>query len=151
MLLDPDSAASKHPRSLFFSFPRLVDEKNNSKNNSPFLSLFLLPNKKTAAIEGDTRPPGADEAVDLHFVAFVESGGKLWELDGRKVAPVEHGATSGETFLKDAARAIEREFVRSETAEGSLNFNLLALVGGGGGEGGGGHGGEGGGGGGVGE
>jgi ubiquitin carboxyl-terminal hydrolase L3 len=95
--------------------------------------------KKThssAAIEGDTRPPGADEAVDLHFVAFVECGGKLWELDGRKTAPVEHGATSKETFLKDAAQAIRKEFVQSETAEGSINFNLLALVGGGGGGGG---------------
>ena len=68
----------------------------------------------------------------------MESGGRLFELDGRKIAPVDHGPTSKETLLKDAARAIKKEFVQSETAEGSINFNLLALVGGGGGSGGGG-------------
>jgi len=81
-----------------------------------------------AAVAGDTRPPGADEDVDLHFVAFVETGGRLWELDGRKIFPVDHGATSPETLLRDAAAAIKKEFVDSATAEGSINFNLLALV-----------------------
>lgn len=81
-----------------------------------------------AATAGDTRPPGEDENVDLHFVAFVETGGRLWELDGRKVFPVDHGATSPGSLLRDAAAAIKKEFVDSASAEGSINFNLLALV-----------------------
>lgn len=112
-------------------------QKRMEKTTHVLLSLFFFffPNQKqkktlTAAVKGDTRPPREDEAVDLHFVAFVESGGRLWELDGRKVAPVDRGETSTETLLKDAAAVIGREFVRSETAEGSLSFNLLALVGG---------------------
>ena len=118
--------------------------KKTKKNSLSFSSLCknpTLPNPHSskpspAANKGDTRPPGEDEAVDLHFVAFVETGGRLWELDGRKIAPVDHGATTKEGLLKDAANAIRKEFVQSETAEGSINFNLLALVGGGGGGGG---------------
>ena len=154
--IDAAHAAGEFGSFFFFFFFFETESKSRRKRSkgvekqltsfSLSLSLFLtkqnpslsLPPPK-AAVKGDTRPPGEDEAVDLHFVAFVEAGGRLWELDGRKVAPVDHGATSEGTLLKDAARVIGREFVQSETAEGSINFNLLALVGGGGGgEGGGG-------------
>lgn len=121
-----------------FCFAGVVAQGRRKKLKQ-LTSLDSLPSKKIlkkkhpAANKGDTRPPGEDESVDLHFVAFVESGGRLWELDGLKVAPVDHGATTKDTLLKDAAGAITREFVQNETAEGSINFNLLALVGGGGG------------------
>ena len=35
-----------------------------------------------------------------HFIALVEKGGHLYEMDGRKDGPINHGATSAETFLQ---------------------------------------------------
>ena len=43
--------------------------------------------------------PSLEDNVDYHFIAFVEKDGILWDLDGRKTAPVNCGASSPETFL----------------------------------------------------
>lgn len=55
---------------------------------------------QAAAQEGDTAPPDLDEVVNLHFVAFVCRGGRLWELDGRKSFPVDHGPSNADTLLQ---------------------------------------------------
>ena len=44
--------------------------------------------------------PSLEEHVDYHFIAFVEKDGILYDLDGRKPAPVNCGPTSKETFLR---------------------------------------------------
>lgn len=46
-----------------------------------------------AAQQGVTAAPSADEEVDLHFIAFVHRDGCLYELDGRKAGPINHGAS----------------------------------------------------------
>lgn len=33
----------------------------------------------------------AEEEVEEHFIAFIEKNGKLYELDGCKKCPVDHG------------------------------------------------------------
>uniref|UniRef100_A0A3P8X6Y3 Ubiquitin carboxyl-terminal hydrolase n=1 Tax=Esox lucius TaxID=8010 RepID=A0A3P8X6Y3_ESOLU len=55
---------------------------------------------ESSAQEGQTEAPSIDDKVDLHFIAFVNIGGDLYELDGRKPFPVIHGATSEESFLE---------------------------------------------------
>merc|ERR1711915_423842 len=57
---------------------------------------------ESSAQEGQTEAPSADERVNLHFIAFVNVGGQLYELDGRKPFPIAHGNTKEETFLEDA-------------------------------------------------
>ncbi|CAK0786891.1 hypothetical protein CVIRNUC_010105 [Coccomyxa viridis] len=76
-----------------------------------------------AAQEGATQPPSLDEVVVLHFVALVQKAGRLLELDGNKPFPIDHGASSPETLLQDAAK-IARQFMESN---GSIQFNLIAL------------------------
>ena len=44
--------------------------------------------------------PNLDDKVDYHFIAFVEKGGVLYELDGRKSGPINCGATTKDTFLQ---------------------------------------------------
>ncbi|XP_047506747.1 ubiquitin carboxyl-terminal hydrolase-like [Pieris napi] len=60
-----------------------------------------------------------------HFVTFIQKDGKLFELDGRKALPIEHGTTTSETFLEDAAK-ICREFIAREPE--NIGFNVVALV-----------------------
>ncbi|GAB4814399.1 hypothetical protein N2152v2_001445 [Parachlorella kessleri] len=74
---------------------------------------------EAAAQQGQTAAPNAEEEVDLHFVAFVCRDGSLYELDGRKAGPINHGPSSPESLLEDAAAVVKREFVdKSE----SINF-----------------------------
>lgn len=41
-----------------------------------------------------------NEAVNHHFIAFVHKGGCLYELDGRKEFPINHGPSAPETLLE---------------------------------------------------
>lgn len=77
-----------------------------------------------SAQEGQTEAPDRDAKVDMHFVAFVEVDGNLYELDGRKKFVVNHGSTSADTFLADAAKAC-REFMNRDPDE--TRFAVVAL------------------------
>ncbi|KAM4683207.1 ubiquitin carboxyl-terminal hydrolase isozyme L3 isoform 2-T2 [Amazona ochrocephala] len=56
---------------------------------------------ESSAHEGQTEAPSIDEKVDLHFIALVNVGGHLYELDGRKPFPINHGETSDDSFLEE--------------------------------------------------
>ncbi|KAI9144850.1 ubiquitin carboxyl-terminal esterase L3 [Paraphysoderma sedebokerense] len=78
---------------------------------------------ETTAQEGQTAPLEADADVDLHFVALVNVDGDLYELDGRKPFPINHGKCTD--LLLDSAR-IAREFMDRDPD--NLNFTLLGLT-----------------------
>ncbi len=82
--------------------------------------------QKEFAQRGQTAPPGADDKVDLHFVAFVEKDGFLFQLDGRRDAPVNHGPTTHADLLKDACTVVKEQFMAKDPSE--LRFTIIALV-----------------------
>lgn len=51
------------------------------------------------AVQGQTNS-NSEDPVEHHFVAFINHQGKLYELDGRKSFPVQHGATSAKSLLE---------------------------------------------------
>ncbi|KAJ0179754.1 hypothetical protein K1T71_004345 [Dendrolimus kikuchii] len=67
----------------------------------------------------------ANEIVNNHFVTFICKNGSLFELDGRKALPINHGPSSPETFLEDAAKVC-RDFIAREPD--NIGFNVVALV-----------------------
>lgn len=77
------------------------------------------------AHEGQTEVPSQETPIYHHFVAFIQRNGVLYELDGRKSAPIEHGATSPETLLEDAARVCQ-EYMARDPEE--VCFTVVALV-----------------------
>ncbi|XP_068243277.1 ubiquitin carboxyl-terminal hydrolase isozyme L3 [Palaemon carinicauda] len=79
-----------------------------------------------SAQEGQTEAPDRDTKMDMHFIAFVEVEGSLYELDGRKKFPVNHGATTSETLLADAAKVCQ-EFIQRDPEES--RFAVVALTG----------------------
>ncbi|KFO34049.1 Ubiquitin carboxyl-terminal hydrolase isozyme L3 [Fukomys damarensis] len=79
---------------------------------------------ETSAHEGQTEAPNIDEKVDLHFIALVHVDGHLYELDGRKPFPINHGKTSDETLLEDAIEVCKK-FMERDPDE--LRFNAIAL------------------------
>jgi ubiquitin carboxyl-terminal hydrolase L3 len=87
---------------------------------------------QTAATEGDTSAPSADDKVDLHFVCFVKTeDNHLWELDGRRRGPLDRGALEeGDDVLSEKALGLGvRAFIKRETeAGGDLRFSLIVLA-----------------------
>ena len=65
------------------------------------------------------------DTVETHFVALSNVGGTLYELDGRKDAPIDHGETSDGTFLKDACKVVKAYMDRDP---GDLRFTIVALA-----------------------
>ncbi len=57
-----------------------------------------------AARDGVTAPPAEDEDVNLHYAVFTLRDGHIWELDGRKNFPVDHGPSSRDTLLQVGRR-----------------------------------------------
>eukprot|EP00744_Colponema_vietnamica_P000779 GILI01001355.1.p1 GENE.GILI01001355.1~~GILI01001355.1.p1 ORF type:complete len:308 (+),score=103.67 GILI01001355.1:105-926(+) len=80
---------------------------------------------ESAVQEGQSEVPDIDEPIITHFVAFVHRDGHLYELDGRKEFPINHGPSSPDTFLKDAC-AVVSKFMQRDPEE--VRFTILALA-----------------------
>eukprot|EP01005_Ploeotia_sp_CARIB1_P001058 NODE_238_length_1119_cov_85.509073_g232_i0.p1 GENE.NODE_238_length_1119_cov_85.509073_g232_i0~~NODE_238_length_1119_cov_85.509073_g232_i0.p1 ORF type:complete len:304 (+),score=82.22 NODE_238_length_1119_cov_85.509073_g232_i0:110-1021(+) len=63
---------------------------------------------------------------DFHFIGFIEMGGYLYEMDGTKAFPINHGKTTQDTFLQDAAMLIQTQFM-NKAKEGEKFFNILTF------------------------
>ncbi|KFY89580.1 hypothetical protein V500_05604, partial [Pseudogymnoascus sp. VKM F-4518 (FW-2643)] len=69
---------------------------------------------QAAAQQGDSVAPAAAADIDLHYVAFVAAGGRLWELDGSRKGPLDRGPIEGDALCEEAlergpGRFLERE------------------------------------------
>ncbi|CAD6998376.1 ubiquitin carboxyl-terminal hydrolase [Ceratitis capitata] len=103
----------------------------NAKNLTPEERGKALENDKSfteghheLAKEGQT-VANPEEKVNHHFIAFVNKDGTLYELDGRKHFPINHGATSEESFVQDAANVC-RKFMARDPDE--LRFTVMAIT-----------------------
>ncbi|XP_017775157.1 PREDICTED: ubiquitin carboxyl-terminal hydrolase [Nicrophorus vespilloides] len=76
------------------------------------------------AKEGQTEL-NPNEQVNHHFVTFVHKDGVLYELDGRKEFPINHGATTPDTLLEDAAKVC-KDYIQRESDD--VNFTVMALT-----------------------
>eukprot|EP00536_Pseudo-nitzschia_multiseries_P009404 jgi/Psemu1/306489/fgenesh1_kg.261_\ len=66
-----------------------------------------------------------NDNVMTHFIALVCVDNKLYELDGRKKGPIDHGPTSQATLLKDAT-AVVKKFMAKDPTE--MRFTITALA-----------------------
>ncbi|XP_026317683.1 ubiquitin carboxyl-terminal hydrolase isozyme L5 [Hyposmocoma kahamanoa] len=62
-----------------------------------------------------------------HFIAYMPIEGKLYELDGLREGPIDHGAIAPEQDWLDVVRPIILKRINVYT-EGEIHFNLMALV-----------------------
>uniref|UniRef100_A0A8C7Y8P0 Ubiquitin carboxyl-terminal hydrolase n=1 Tax=Oryzias sinensis TaxID=183150 RepID=A0A8C7Y8P0_9TELE len=83
----------------------------------------MTPEERAVLLEKD-EAPSLDDKVNLHFIAFVNVGGHLYELDGRKPFPVVHGKTSEDTLLEDAV-GVCKVFMARDPQE--VRFTIIAL------------------------
>lgn len=79
---------------------------------------------EAAASEGQTEQVNIDEPVNNHFVCFSQVDGCLYELDGRRKGPVNHGPSASGTLLADAC-AILRQYIARDPDE--VRFTIVVL------------------------
>ncbi|TVY93674.1 Ubiquitin carboxyl-terminal hydrolase isozyme L3 [Lachnellula willkommii] len=88
---------------------------------------------QSAATQGDSAAPGAEDNIDLHYVCFVKDGkSNLWELDGRRKGPLNRGELGvDEDVLSEKALelGVKKFLAREEAAGGGeLRFSVIALA-----------------------
>lgn len=87
--------------------------------------IAVLHDEATSSESNQTSRGSIDDDVVTHFIALVCIHDKLYELDGRKEGPVDHGPTTPPTFLKDAC-AIVNKFMARDPEE--VRFTITALA-----------------------
>lgn len=78
-----------------------------------------------SAEEGQSKQVDDADNVNNHFIAFSLVDGCVYELDGRKARPINHGPSSPATFLVDVAKVC-REFMARDPEE--VRFTVVALA-----------------------
>ena len=87
---------------------------------------------RTAAVQGDSTAPAAEDEMELHYVCFVKSkDNNLWEMDGRRKGPINRGKLDPDDDVL-SAKALElgpKAFLNREKAAGGgeLRFSLISL------------------------
>ncbi|KAF2840883.1 ubiquitin carboxyl-terminal hydrolase, family 1 [Patellaria atrata CBS 101060] len=91
-----------------------------------------LENAYTAvARQGDTQAPDdPEDEVDYHYICFDKGGttGRLYELDGERKGPIDHGSLAPDEDLpSEAALRPVKEYIEREK-DSNIRFSLMALV-----------------------
>lgn len=69
-----------------------------------------------------------EENVDTHFIAFIEKNGHLYELDGRKSFPINHGECKEDELLAKACETVKK-FMERDPEENKFTIMALAAPG----------------------
>merc|ERR1711974_74385 len=73
-----------------------------------------------------TETPERNDSVDAHFICFSHADGEVYELDGRKAFPINHGKFLEGGFMTTVAKIVKEKFMDLDPQ--NVNFNLCALV-----------------------
>jgi len=80
---------------------------------------------EAAAAEGQSDVPEDPTDVNSHFVCITLVDGCLYELDGRKQGPINHGPSTQETLLEDSLKVVQGFMDRDP---GEIGFSIVALA-----------------------
>ncbi|KAG9229371.1 hypothetical protein BJ875DRAFT_446008 [Amylocarpus encephaloides] len=86
----------------------------------------------SAASQGQSNAPDAQDDIDLHYVCFVkDETNNLWEMDGRRKGPINRGQLDADDVLSEKALDLGvRLFLKreAEAGGGELRFSLISLA-----------------------
>ncbi|XP_076913048.1 ubiquitin carboxyl-terminal hydrolase 3-like [Bidens hawaiensis] len=90
-------------------------------------AVYLENDREMEVAHSDAVAAGETETsddVNDHFICFACVKGQLYELDGRRTAPLSHGPSSPATLLQDAAKVIKGMIAKNPN---SMNFNVITI------------------------
>ncbi|KAJ2021600.1 ubiquitin carboxyl-terminal hydrolase [Coemansia sp. S85] len=85
---------------------------------------FVRPESFLTDPDEPKRPAGEDDDL-YHFISYVPVNGRLYELDGLRRGPVDHGKSAD--WLERVGEVIQQRM--GEYNEGEIRFNLMAVIG----------------------
>jgi len=86
----------------------------------------IVSSAENSASAGQTEAEEAPQDLDYHFICFSNVDNTIYELDGIKEGPLNHGPTTSDSFLEDAIKVIKKNYV--EKFPGTIQFNVMALA-----------------------
>ncbi|KAJ1958614.1 hypothetical protein GGI12_004686 [Dipsacomyces acuminosporus] len=86
---------------------------------------FVRPDSFLTDFEKPKRLATEDDDL-FHFISYVPVDGRLYELDGLRPGPIDHGL-AGNSWLDMVGEVIQKRM--SEYAQGEIRFNLMAVIG----------------------
>ncbi|EGR32633.1 hypothetical protein IMG5_076630 [Ichthyophthirius multifiliis] len=110
--------------SLFDKFYKETIGLNPDERGHHFKQLKELKQQHVEAVQNGETQYDYNDDVFHHFVCLVSKNGILYELDGMKEFPINHGNTSKDSFLVDVARVFN-EFV--QRSDEQMSYNVLVL------------------------
>ncbi|XP_045510103.1 ubiquitin carboxyl-terminal hydrolase isozyme L5 [Colias croceus] len=117
--------------------PELTKLKEFSMSFDPKMRGLTLSNSQTiraahnsmaqqTLFEIDRKMPVKDEDA-YHFVGYTAIDGRLYELDGLREGPIDHGPVGADQDWLNVVRPIIVKRINTYT-EGEVHFNLMAIV-----------------------
>lgn len=121
-LMDTHSDLVKKDSFLYNFYNETKSKNSDERGDHLVKSKSLEEAHKEAVHKGET---DVEEDVTTHFICFVEKDGSLYELDGRKDFPINHGKCEKENLIKEACVQIKK-FMDRDPEE--LRFTILVLA-----------------------
>eukprot|EP01101_Sappina_pedata_P012863 TRINITY_DN920_c0_g1_i1.p1 TRINITY_DN920_c0_g1~~TRINITY_DN920_c0_g1_i1.p1 ORF type:complete len:236 (-),score=77.94 TRINITY_DN920_c0_g1_i1:121-786(-) len=78
---------------------------------------------QATALQGQTGLPSEGQSSDHHFVCFTQVGDRLYEIDGCKSSPIDHGPATP-SILEASAKVIKEKYMRDPSI---LDFSMLSI------------------------
>jgi ubiquitin carboxyl-terminal hydrolase L3 len=105
--------------------PNTLDPMKKAERLEGDTVIATLHDQATSSEDNQTSRGATDDEVETHFIALTHVNGRLWELDGRRKGPKDHGVTTQESLLKDGSQVVQELMARDPT---ELRFTILALA-----------------------
>nr|XP_039268928.1 ubiquitin carboxyl-terminal hydrolase isozyme L5-like [Styela clava] len=111
----------------FRDFTQAFDSVNKGLALSNSILIRTVHNSfsRQQIFEYDNSMPRKEED-SYHFIGYVPIDGRLYELDGIKAGPIDHGSFGDTDWLNLARTAIQKRINRYK--EGEIHFNLMAIT-----------------------
>lgn len=112
ILMNLDSTYDKYIEkdSILFKTKEHFKGKSSKERADIFKNSMSIKNThKEATQEGQTKTDEKDD-VNNHFVAFIWKEGSVYEMDGQKSFPINHGECTQDEFLNKTCEVL-KEFI----------------------------------------
>ncbi|KID62405.1 ubiquitin carboxyl-terminal hydrolase, partial [Metarhizium hybridum] len=119
-------SSNKFIRKIHNSFTRRMDQLNADLclENDVSDSMKKKMSRKAGKQKRKSNKTSLEE-YGYHFIAYVPSGGFVWELDGLRSNPLKLGPLESQDWTTIARPQIEARMLQNEDSQ--LSFNLLAV------------------------
>ncbi|XP_072931180.1 ubiquitin carboxyl-terminal hydrolase isozyme L5 isoform X2 [Epargyreus clarus] len=118
--------------------PELTKLQEFSRSFDPYMRGLALSNSQTIReahnsvapgqfFEFETKAKASDDEDAYHFVAYVPIEGRVYELDGLREGPIDHGPIGQSEDWLHVVRPIIMRRINAYT-EGEIHFNLMAVI-----------------------